>query len=71
MRDALIPAVLNVLLWEEEARDNDLLGVLADATASPGLIECCRPRRALVGGGSTFLRTQADSRKCKTLRCGE
>lgn len=53
MRDALVPAVLNVLLWEEEARDNDFLGVLADATASPGLIERCSPRRALVRGGST------------------
>lgn len=72
MRNALAPTLLNVLLSEEEARDDDFQGVFTDATASPGLIEGSDPGgRALMGGGSTFLRTWAESSRCKTLRCGE
>lgn len=47
--------LLNVLLSEEKAMDNDVLEVLAFASALPGLTEDSGPRRgALMGAGSIF-----------------
>lgn len=48
------------------------LGVFAEATASPGLIEGSGPeRRVMMEEGNTFLRTWTESSRHKTPRCRE